>query len=187
MAFFGRSARVTFAVAVLLLVTSIQASAQILLDMSLAREAFQRSGIPPKPIKQGQPVYPDGMARAGLIGAVKVEFTIDTEGNVRNPFVVESNNPWFERPAVDAILGWKFIPGERNGHPVNVRAVQLISFDLEPEGQRLNLWRVDKGKEHDKLPPEFQWDTPPIPVYSGFPVYPFEQLKSGMKGKARIT
>ncbi len=187
MPFFDRPVQAVFAAA-LLVINSMFASGQNTPDQPLEIHALQKSDKPPKPIKQGPPIYPYQMQRAGLIGAVNVEFIIDTQGNVRDAFVVESNNPWFERPAVDAIMGWKFQPGEVNGHPVNTRGRQLFEFRLDDMGGQLpELWRVSKGKEHDKLPPEFQWDTPPTPTSTMFPVYPFEQLKTGMAGKAQIS
>ena len=32
------------------------------------------------------------------------------------------------------------------------------------QGPAQQPWRFTKGKDHDKLPAEFQWDTPPTPV-----------------------
>jgi TonB family protein len=46
-------------------------------------------------------------------------------------------------------------------------------------------WRFTKGKDHDKLPPEFQWDTPPTPVNTPYPVYPYSLLRTGVAGKVR--
>lgn len=186
MPFLSRLVRAAFA-AVLLLLTSVLAAAQNAPDPLLDIREIQKSGKPPKPIRQGPPVYPYTMSRAGLIGAVSVDFIIDMEGNVPNAYVVESNNPWFERPAIDAILGWKFHPAEMNGRRVNTRARQLIKFELDPAGRVPELWRVTKGKDHNQLPLEFQWDTPPTPASTMFPVYPFEQLKADTAGKARIS
>ncbi len=142
---------------------------------------------PPKPIKQDQPNYPYWMAKAGLCGEVTVEFIIDRTGQVRNPFVVGSNNPWFEPLAVDAILGWKFQPGEKNGKPVNIRAEQRIVFDLDGLKGPPDIWRITKAKDHSKLPPELQWDTPPTPTRTTFPAYPFEQLQAGTVGHATVS
>ncbi|MBI2497303.1 MAG: TonB family protein [Opitutae bacterium] len=148
---------------------------------------FPKNSKKPRPTQQRPPVYPYAMSRAGLIGAVTIAFIIDKEGRVRNPYVVESNNPWFERPAIDAIIGWRFTPGEIDGRTVNVRAMQRIEFDLEPVGQVPELWQVTKSKDHAKLPPELRWETPPVPKSTMFPVYPFEQLKAGVEGRAKIS
>jgi TonB family protein len=187
MPFFSRTVRAAVAAA-LLLIGSARVSAHSesdpQLDIKDIKE-LRHSGKPPKPIKQSPPVYPYNMSRAGLVGSVMVAFTIDTEGKVLNPYVVESNNPWFERPAIEAILDWRFSPGEMDGRRVNVRAMQLLEFNLEEGGQL--PWQVTKGKDHAKLPPELQWHTAPIPVSTLFPVYPFAQLKAGATGKALIT
>ena len=149
---------------------------------------LKKHGKPPRLIKVIQPDYPFSMARAGLVGSVTVTFIIDPEGNVRNPYVVESNNPWFERSAIVAVLGWKFQPGEMNGQRVNVQANQRIEFNLDRDGgSPSDLWLISKGKDHKKLPPALQWDTPPQPVNTSFPVYPFEQFRTATSGKAKIS
>lgn len=142
---------------------------------------------PPKTLKQVSPVYPYFRKRAGLIGVVRIRFVIDKEGRVIDPVVAESNNPWFERPAIDAILQWKFEPAVKNGQPVNTRSGQEFVFSLDGGGQAPELWRVVKGKDHGKLPLEFRWETPAMPKMTLFPVYPFEQLQAGVEGKAVIN
>ena len=178
-----RSALVAASVLISLTCALAQEGSEKLLDIN----TLNKEGKKPVPIKQSPPVYPYAMSRAGLDGAVTVEFIIDRQGNVQNPYVVSSNNAWFERPAIDAIWGWKFKPGEMNGRPVNTRVTQRIEFNLEPAGESPNVWRVTKGKEHHKLPPDLQWETPPTPVLTLFPVYPFEQLKTGINGRARVA
>lgn len=104
-------------------------------DEVLDAKKLQQHGKPAKAIKQGPPIYPYAIYRAGLIGAVTIDLIIDQQGNVTNAFVVESNNPWFERPAVDAVLGWKFEPAQLDGRPVKMRARQLIEFRLDSGGR----------------------------------------------------
>jgi TonB family protein len=135
----------------------------------------------PKPIKFAAPNYPHAMSRAGVTGSVVIEFIIDKTGNVQNAHVVRSNNPWFERPALDAIRQWKYTPAEVDGRPVPSRANQIIEFNLP------GLWKVTKSKDHDQQSPEFQWETPPVPKMTMFPVYPFEPLQAGTPGKVRIA
>lgn len=142
---------------------------------------------PAKILKSKDPFYPPFVQRAGLVGKVKIEFIVDKEGNVVEPYILESNNPWFERPTIDAVLQWKFSPAKKGGRPVNMRCQQLITFDLWGGGKSPELWRVVKSKNHDKLPPEFQWDTPAMPKTTLFPVYPFEELQAGVEGKAVVN
>lgn len=141
----------------------------------------------PRPVKQVTPIYPYVMRRAGIGGEVEVGFIVDTEGAVHNAYVIWSNNPWFERPALDAVSKWKFEPGRVNGRPVNVRMTVPIAFEITGS-PGTDLWTVaQKSKNHDKLPPEFQWDTPPRPVGTTYPIYPFELLRDGVKTKIQCA
>ena len=59
------------------------------------------------------------------------EFIISTNGDVTQAQVVRSSPREFEVPAIQAVLKWKFKPGRRGGRAVNVRASQLIEFNLD--------------------------------------------------------
>lgn len=85
----------------------------------------------PVPRVQIQPQYPFEMRRAGIEGEVVVEFIVDTNGDVRNPFVVRSTQREFEAAAIQAVSKWKFRPGRRGGRDVNTsRVQQLFSFKI---------------------------------------------------------
>jgi len=144
-----------------------------------------KHGKVPRGIKQDPPLYPYGMSTAGLVGAVTLEFVINRQGAVRNPYVIESNNPWFERPAIEAVMKWKFHPAEIRGAPVNTRVRQRIEFQMESGGK--GLWQISKTKNHKELPPEMQWDRPPVVVHSAFPVFPFEAVRDKAKGKTKLA
>lgn len=79
------------------------------------------------------PQYPFEMRRAGITGEVLVEFIVDTNGNVRNPFAVRSSQREFETAAVQAVSKWKFRPGKKGGRVVNTRMQQPISFSLNED------------------------------------------------------
>ena len=143
--------------------------------------------VGPKVIKQVEPVYPYNQARAGVDGVVTIEFVIDPEGNTQNPFVIESNNPSFERPALDAVMQWRFSPALKAGKPVFVRVNQRIEFTMDQGGRTSAAWRIVKAKNHASLPPELRWDEAPVPLSSAFPVYPFEALQAETKGTTRLS
>ncbi len=85
----------------------------------------------PVPRYTAQPQYPFEMKRAGIEGEVVVEFIVDQEGNVRNPFVVRSTQREFDTPALQAIAKWKFKPGRKGGKNVATSRVQLpIKFTI---------------------------------------------------------
>lgn len=79
------------------------------------------------------PVYPFDMRRSGLRGEVIVGFIVDSDGNVRDPFIVRSSNPGFEQAAIDAVLKWKFRPGKKGGANVATRVNQPLTFSLNNE------------------------------------------------------
>lgn len=74
--------------------------------------------------------YPVVARDAGIQGRVFVEFVVDTEGRVRDPFVRRSPSDLLSEAALDAVLGSRFTPGTQRGVAVNVRFVLPINFVL---------------------------------------------------------
>jgi len=89
------------------------------LDESL-ENAFSLAEIDQKPraVFQSAPVYPSEMRGKKVEGVVTVLFVVDSAGKVANPHVEKSNNPAFERPALDAVKRWKFEPAVKGGQRV---------------------------------------------------------------------
>jgi protein TonB len=88
----------------------------------------------PEPIVQPAPVFPFNLKREAIEGRVRVEFVVDTEGRVHNPFVVESTHPGFDEAAMTGVMRWKFRPGFKNGRKVNTRMQVPIVFKIVDEG-----------------------------------------------------
>jgi protein TonB len=84
----------------------------------------------PEPIVQQAPIFPFNLKREAIEGRVRVEFVVDTEGKVHNPFVVESTHPGFEEAAMIGVSRWKFRPGMKNGRKVNTRMQVPIVFKI---------------------------------------------------------
>lgn len=83
------------------------------------------------PLVQISPRYPRAAMHKGIEGWVNVEFTIRKDGSVADPVVIAAEPPAiFDRAAINAIKRWKFKPRVRDGHAVDSRGQQLISFDL---------------------------------------------------------
>lgn len=148
-------------------------------------EAADKLDRKPEMLKTPAPEYPFAMRSNRLEGDVVVEFTVDATGRVRNAFAVKSSNSSFERSAIQAVEKWRFKPGIKDGRPVSTaRVQQLITFRINDDGG--SGWRVTKSKDHDRLPPRFQWETAPVPITTAYPVYPFDLLLAEKKGKVRI-
>ncbi|MEQ8939334.1 MAG: TonB family protein [Gammaproteobacteria bacterium] len=78
------------------------------------------------------PVYPPRALRSGIEGVVTVEFTISTEGTVKDAEVVTAKPPGiFNKAVLNAISKWKFDPDIVDGKPVEKRARQDIKFTLQ--------------------------------------------------------
>ena len=60
-----------------------------------------------------------------------VAFIITSTGDVVDAYAVSSSRREFERPAVEAVMRWKFRPGKKGGHVVNTKARVPIKFTLE--------------------------------------------------------
>lgn len=83
------------------------------------------------PIVRVPPRYPMDAAARHIEGWVKVEFTIDEQGDVEDIRVVESSPPQiFEQAAIRAISRWQFKPRIVDGKAVKQRAIQTLEFRL---------------------------------------------------------
>lgn len=89
---------------------------------------------PPEPVVQPAPVFPFNLKREAIQGRVRVEFVVDTEGRVHQPFVIESSHPGFDEAACTGVARWKFRPGIRNGRKVNTRMQVPIVFKIVDDG-----------------------------------------------------
>ena len=83
------------------------------------------------PLVRINPQYPRNELLAGVEGWVKVRFTVEPDGSVSSPRVVDSRPPRvFDSSALRAIKKWKFKPKVVNGVPVQQAGTQLIEFKL---------------------------------------------------------
>jgi len=147
---------------------------------------FPKADVPPRPIKQGPPVYPHGLRAAGIVGRVTLDAVLDTEGRVAEVHVARSNNPFFERSAIDAVMKWRFSPALKQGKPVKTRIRQEINFMMEGVSTR-DLWEVTPPRDWGKAPEEFRWTVAPEPVSTLMAAYPFEALREKKAGKVTVS
>ena len=83
-------------------------------------------------ISYAVPIYPRKALRLEIQGTVRVEFDVDKDGSVLDPFVVEGNPPGvFDRSAIKAVRKILYEPPTHNGTPVKVNNVQIdLTFKL---------------------------------------------------------
>ncbi len=78
------------------------------------------------------PVYPARALRSGIEGIVTVEFTIATDGSVKDPVIVKAKpSKIFDKAVLKAIAKWKFNPDIIDGLAVEKRARQDVKFKLQ--------------------------------------------------------
>ena len=78
------------------------------------------------------PTYPRKALRMGREGYVLIEFDVDTDGSVLDPYVVESEPTGvFERSAIKAVRKWLFSPPVYKDVSVKVNDVRArVTFAL---------------------------------------------------------
>jgi zinc protease len=91
---------------------------------------------PPQPLKQDKPVYPFNLRAKGIKGTVLVEFVIDADGKVAVAKAIQSPNEELSKAAEEAVLKWKFVPGQQNGKNVPTRMRVPVNFDLDPPAKK---------------------------------------------------
>ena len=85
-----------------------------------------------RPIVKVSPGYPPRAAERGIEGHVTVEFTVMTNGAVRDVVVIESTSPLFDRAAVAAASRFRYRPRVVDGVAVESHGVRnRIRFVLD--------------------------------------------------------
>lgn len=78
------------------------------------------------------PVYPALSRRYGETGKVVLRVTLDESGKVAQATVDRSSGfPRLDEAALSAVRGWRCVPVQRNGRPVQASAMQPFNFVLE--------------------------------------------------------
>lgn len=89
--------------------------------------------IPPKFTFKQSPNYPPSGQRARLQGTVWIEAVLGANGTIRDIRVLRGlygGKFGFEQAAVDALSGWRFVPGRLGNRPVSVLMTLRIEFKL---------------------------------------------------------
>ena len=93
--------------------------------------AFQpvvRGVKPPKATSAPDPKYPDLPEGAEPQGTVLMLIGVTAKGHVEPVRVLHSDEPAFEKTAVETVRKWRFRPAEKDGHPVPVQVTVEMKF-----------------------------------------------------------
>lgn len=86
------------------------------------------------PLQRIAPQYPRQAARDGVSGYVKIEFTVNPDGSVKDARVIEGKpRGVFDAAAITAALKWKFKPKVVDGRPVAQKGIVQVDFNLDEE------------------------------------------------------
>jgi len=85
------------------------------------------------PIVRVNPRYPTNAATRGIEGWVIIEFTVTSNGSVKDPLIIENEpSSIFDREARRAVTKWKYKPRVIDGNPVEVPGVRTkLIFSLD--------------------------------------------------------
>ncbi|NNJ15277.1 energy transducer TonB [Pseudomonas putida CSV86] len=88
------------------------------------------------PITKKAPDYPQRALDKGIQGDCTVSYTVDTQGRVRDPQVVEGCHPWFAQPSLQAARSFRYQPRIVDGKAVEVPGIKnTFHYNIE-QGSR---------------------------------------------------
>lgn len=166
-----------------------KANGSVTLQQGITWDGSKQSVTPPQFAQMAKPVYPGILRRSGNNGLVLADVLVAADGTVADIKIEESSHPAFEREAVRALLQFRFKPAELSGRPIPMRAVAPLKFSIGTDSSADEYPAPFKFPEKSpaSMPAEFQYDTPPRIKVTAPVVYPFEQLKAGATGSARVS
>ncbi|HEY0159126.1 MAG TPA: TonB family protein [Thermoanaerobaculia bacterium] len=84
----------------------------------------------PVPLYKPDPQYPPHLVRTRMPATVVVRCIIDKNGHVRDPRLVQSGLPPFNKAVLDVISTWRYTPGSRNGVAVETYLDVTVRFGV---------------------------------------------------------
>jgi len=83
------------------------------------------------PLFRKPPQYPQSYAQRRKSGWVQVEFTVDENGFVKSPEIIDSKGGiQFEKESIQALSQWRYAPKFVDGKPTSAKSTVQIEFSL---------------------------------------------------------
>jgi periplasmic protein TonB len=101
-------------------------------DMGMGGGVF-RSGkgvTPPRPIFSPDPEFSEEARKAKYQGTCTLMIVVAADGRPTNIRVVNSLGMGLDEKAIETVKTWRFEPGLKDGHPVNVEMAVEVDFHL---------------------------------------------------------
>jgi protein TonB len=127
---FGGALRQCFGVAALSILAALTLSA--FPGAAKPEKVYDPGGDvkPPKLIHYVEPAFSDDSTEAFVEGTVRILTVVTRDGIPTDLHVTSGLNAQEDRTALDAVKQWRFQPGTKDGHPVNVRVTVEVDFHL---------------------------------------------------------
>ncbi|MEE1924069.1 energy transducer TonB [Pseudomonas sp. 148P] len=88
------------------------------------------------PVSKKAPDYPQRALDKGVQGDCTVSYTVDTQGRVRDPQVLEGCHPWLAQPSLQAARSFRYQPRVVDGRTMEVPGVRnTFHYSIE-QGSR---------------------------------------------------
>ncbi|MGA3287612.1 MAG: energy transducer TonB [Bacteroidota bacterium] len=84
--------------------------------------------VEPKVIRRIEPIYPPFANQNQIEGDVVVRAWITKNGDIRRAYIVSTTNEIFNKAALRATIGWKFVPAMKDGQKIDVWGIVPFRF-----------------------------------------------------------
>jgi len=116
--------------------TTIERSINTFTDVNSLKEKEVPLATPiwhnAKQLESADPVYPSVAKRKGIEIEVKVDFTIDIDGQIKDIHFAQQNKiNYFKSSIRSAIKKWRFLPAKVNDKPVESQMSKVFAFSLQ--------------------------------------------------------
>lgn len=94
-----------------------------------------------------EPQYSEEASKAELEGKVLLQVVVGTDGKPRDIKVIRSLGLGLDENAIAGVGAWEFVPGNKDGQPVNVRVRIEVNFS-QVEKNAKDTWHVSRVAFH---------------------------------------
>jgi len=101
-------------------------------DMGMGGGVYRpgRGVTPPRPIYSPDPEFSEEARKAKYQGTCTLMIVVSADGRPTNIRVVNSLGMGLDEKAIETVRTWRFEPGQKDGHPVNVEMAVEVDFHL---------------------------------------------------------
>ena len=117
--------------------------ARVPYDFPVEGDEGKAANDAPRPSQKDgtRPVYPENLAKEGVVGGAILELNIGEDGKVQKVTVLDSSHPEFAQSAETSAKTWVFSPALKDGKPVECRWRTALAYSVD--GKDVDWkWRV---------------------------------------------